>query len=107
MLAAPAPAAAVTPDAYTATATPNTTVPERMTIKRLPSLPRGARGRRVGQAPRVRCLHVVIAIVYEEQAAPIEPVPLEPINDAREGIQLLEQHGDMVHEEVLAVVKKG
>lgn len=48
-----------------------------------------------------------VAVVDHEQAAAVEPVALESIDDARERIELAEDDGDLVGEEPLAVVQEG
>ena len=51
-------------------------------------------------------LGVAVAVIDQEQAAAVEPEPLEALDDAGQSIQLSEDDGDLIHEETLAIVQE-
>jgi hypothetical protein len=57
--------------------------------------------------PLEMLLHIPIAIINQKHRAPIEPKPVQGQHNRREVVQFLEQVGDMVDEQLLAVVEKG
>jgi hypothetical protein len=56
--------------------------------------------------PSEMLLHIPVPIIDQEHRAPVKPKPVEGQHDRREVVQFLKQVGDVVDEQLLAVVEE-